>query len=134
MGNKILNYSAVVNRKEKIYNFGNLNLSNSGIEFDVFKWVGLGVIIGFIIGTVFNLLTGTWRYWGTNFSLPYLIITLGGGGALGFALYNVRIGGYQLYQYLFAYFRKKHVHNYTDLRDIQELHNHKVNTLVRKEL
>ena len=131
---RVLNYSAVINRKEKIYKFGNLTLSEAGLDFAIFKWVFLGVFIGFIFGSIISLITGTWKYWGEGFSLYFVIFTLGGGGALGFSLYEVRIGGYQLYTYLLAYFRKKQVYSHTSIRDVQVLQNRKVHTLVRKEV
>lgn len=133
MAKKVLNYSAVVNRKEKIYSFGNFALSSQGIDFDVFKWVLLGLLLGIIVGSLLCLVLG-WKYWGSNFSLTYTLITLGGGGLAGFALYQIRLGGYQLYQYLIGYFRKKQVYRHTSIKDIQTLNDKKIKTLVRKEV
>lgn len=105
------NYSSLQKRDTKIYNVGGYNIAG-GFSVEFLKVVAPVLIVTIIAGFILSLFLGIsfFNPFSDNFKLPYTLITIGIGIALGCALWYIQFAGYRLYEYLGAYLKPKKVY------------------------
>ena len=128
----LYNYTSLRQRDTKIYNVGGYNIAG-GMSVEFLKIVGpvafsiivFGVILGIPFGINFI------NPFSSNFIPQYTITFIVLGILAGCALWYIPIAGYKLYQYLFAYFKPKHVYVNDFKNTIYTLTNFSIKTFIR---
>lgn len=113
MRDLLFNYTSLVKRDQKIYEFGGTTISQSGISVSWLTVVAPTTVLGILVGILICVITGR-NYFNPlqpYFSEWFIILTVGSGFGLGQLLYHVRVQNYRLYEWLFAVLRPKYIYN-----------------------
>lgn len=133
MNPKVYNFTQLKRSDQKIYAIGDFKINGgAGVEISYLLIVGpcfiFGVVLSFILSKVFGL---TMNFLSPDFNIYYWAGMIGGFTGIGIALYKVPVAGYRLYEYLFAFMRKKKVYVYDTRRSIYRQSKYTINTNVK---
>ena len=133
----LYNYSSLKKRDAKVYSVAGTKVSSTGISTKFLTVVGPSFLFGLLLGILIVVISGHNFYnpLGPDFSVPFIVFTLGGGLGMGLALWYIKIDSYRLYEYLVAYFKPKKTYHNLNTRDKEyKLHTIKTNGVITTDL
>lgn len=126
------NYSSVVKRESRIYNFG-FGYIPGGVSVNFLKIIVPIFIFFLVIGYGLSLLLGISMFnpLSETFNVYYLLAWLALGGIASGILWGIEFAGFKLYEYLLAVMRPKKVIN-ARTKKVRDLSNKKIDAIIIK--
>lgn len=123
------NFSKLQKREAKLYSFGDLKISSSGLALHFLIMAVVFVVVSFVLHFIVSSALGV-AYWipmdgSGDINLWGIMLVYGLPIGLAAMLYYCKVQQYRLYEFLFLYFKPKHDIAISGRRIIHEKYSYK---------